>query len=174
MSNSYDEEKLDYADGFIPNNPKEETIDDKIEAKTGKKKSSKLEGMGFFVTTILAFLIIAVGILTNALLQIKAQEQLKGEQLEYAKKQIEAYKEVIREFDYLAIYGDGNSEEQEQEQKQEQTSNEIVEQNVVETNTTVNETAENTVANEAAENVANSNTVENNTVSDAAAKLFGE
>ena len=172
MANSYDEDKLDYADGFIPNNPKGETIDDKIESKAGKKKTSKLEGMGFFVTTILAFLIIAVGILTNALLQIKAQEQLKGEQLEYAKKQIEAYKEVIREFDYLAIYGDENSEEQEQEQKQEQTSNETVEQNVVETNTTVNETTENTVVNETTENIINNNTVEDNKVSDAAAKLF--
>ena len=168
MANSYDEDKLDYADGFIPNNPKGETIDDKIESKAGKKKTSKLEGMGFFVTTILAFLIIAVGILTNALLQIKAQEQLKGEQLEYAKKQIEAYKEVIREFDYLAIYGDENSEEQEQEQ----TSNETVEQNVVETNTTVNETTENTVVNETTENIINNNTVEDNKVSDAAAKLF--
>lgn len=170
MANSYDEDKLDYADGFIPNNPKGETIDDKIESKAGKKKTSKLEGMGFFVTTILAFLIIAVGILTNALLQIKAQEQLKGEQLEYAKKQIEAYKEVIREFDYLAIYGDENSEEQEQEQ----TSNETVEQNVVETNTTVNETTENTVVNETTENIINNNTVEDNKVSDSAAKLFGE
>ena len=168
MANSYDEDKLDYADGFIPNNPKGETIDDKIESKAGKKKTSKLEGMGFFVTTILAFLIIAVGILTNALLQIKAQEQLKGEQLEYAKKQIEAYKEVIREFDYLAIYGDENSEEQEQEQ----TSNETVEQNVVETNTTVNEITENTVVNETTENIINNNTVEDNKVSDAAAKLF--
>jgi hypothetical protein len=99
MSEDYEKVKMNYADGYIPNNPNGTQ-------NTKKKTTTKQSGTGFFVTIIIALFIIAIGILANVILQLKAEEKLRSEQLDIITKQLEAYKEVIRDIDYKDMFAD--------------------------------------------------------------------
>lgn len=99
MSEDYEKVKMNYADGYIPNNPNGTQ-------NTKKKTTTKQSGAGFFVTIIIALFIIAVGILVNVILQLKAEEKLRSEQLDIITKQLEAYKAVIRDIDYKDMFAD--------------------------------------------------------------------
>ena len=99
MSEDYEKVKMNYADGYIPNNPNGTQ-------NTKKKTTTKQSGAGFFVTIIIALFIIAVGILVNVVLQLKAEEKLRSEQLDIITKQLEAYKAVIRDIDYKDMFAD--------------------------------------------------------------------
>lgn len=122
-------DELNYADGYIPNNPEEYKENVKTSKKSKKKKSS---GAGLFMTLILAFFIIAVGILVNVIFQLKAQQELQKDQIDTVQKKLDAYKKVLSEIDYTEIY--------ENEEKEDITQNLFVE-NGTKTETT-NEVSE--------------------------------
>ena len=130
MSEDYEKIKMNYADGYIPNNPGENQ-------NSKGKKSSKKTNAGFFVTIILALFIIAVGILANVILQLKAEEKLRNEQLDIIQKQLDAYKSVIRDMDYSEMYND--EEENDNTLANEVTTNTVVENkdNIINTNSLI-------------------------------------
>ena len=102
-------DELNYADGYIPNNPEEYKENVNTSKKSKKKKSS---GAGLFMTLILAFFIIAVGILVNVIFQLKAQQELQKDQIDTVQKKLDAYKKVLSEIDYTEIYEDENEEKE--------------------------------------------------------------